>query len=100
VNDAVVPHGEALVEAGTERTGAVDALGLDETLFNRTGKWRTQQWCTSVVDVGGPGRSAQLIDIVEGTVGNQEGRSSRRVPERASARRDDFRMLVATRSRP
>ena len=39
---------------------------MDETLFNRTGEWRTQQWCTSIVDVGGPGRTAKLIDIVEG----------------------------------
>jgi transposase len=66
VNDAVLAYGEALLEADTERVGAVDALGLDETLFNRTGEWRTQQWCTSVVDVGGPGRPAKLIDVVEG----------------------------------
>ena len=39
---------------------------MDETLFNRTGPWRTQQWCTSVVDVGGAGRTAQLIDLVDG----------------------------------
>ncbi|HAS12254.1 MAG TPA: ISL3 family transposase, partial [Acidimicrobiaceae bacterium] len=66
VNDAVLAYGEALLEADTERVGAVDALGLDETLFNRTGEWHVQQWCTSVVDVGGPGRTAKLIDIVEG----------------------------------
>jgi len=66
VNDAVVAYGEALLEADTDRVGDVDALGLDETLFNRTGEWRIQQWCTSVVDVGGPGRTAKLIEIVEG----------------------------------
>lgn len=66
VNDAVIAYGEALLEADTDRVGEVDALGLDETLFNRTGRWRTQQWCTSIVDVGGSERSAQLIDIVPG----------------------------------
>ena len=66
VNDAVLAYGEALLDADTERVGHVDALGLDETLFNRTGKWRAQQWCTSVVNVGGPDQIAQLIDIVEG----------------------------------
>lgn len=30
VNDAVVSYGEALLETGVERVGAVDALGLDE----------------------------------------------------------------------
>ena len=33
VNDTVVAYGEALLEADTERIGAVDALGLDEVLM-------------------------------------------------------------------
>jgi transposase len=66
VNDTVVAYGEALLDADVERVGAVDALGLDETLFCRTGQWRRQQWCTSVVNVGGPGQTAQLIDVVAG----------------------------------
>ena len=37
-------------------------MGVDETLFWRKGRWRTKQWCTSVVDVG----NRQLIDIVPG----------------------------------
>jgi transposase len=41
----------------------VTALGLDETLFARTGAWRTRSWCTSIVDVGRP---SQLLDVVEG----------------------------------
>jgi hypothetical protein len=45
-------------DADVDRVGDVDALGLDETLFNRSGERRTQQWCTSVVNVGGPGRAA------------------------------------------
>ena len=51
--------------ADTERVGAVDPLGLDETLFVRTARFRTQSWCTSVVDVTA-GRRATLIEVVEG----------------------------------
>jgi transposase len=66
VNDAVVAYGEALVDADVGRVGQVDALGLDETLFFRKGPRHLKQWCTSVVDAGGPGRDAKLIEIVEG----------------------------------
>jgi transposase len=66
VNDTVLAYGEALLEADTERVGTVDTLGLDETLFNRTGHWRRQQWCTSIVNVGSSGQTAQLIDVVGG----------------------------------
>jgi len=62
VMDAVVAYGTPLVE-DPDRVGAVNALGLDETLFARTGKWRTLQWCTSIVDVGRP---SQLLEVVEG----------------------------------
>lgn len=62
VNDAVIGWGTALLAADAARIGPVAALGLDETLFCRQGKWRTQVWCTSVVDVG----SGQLLDVVEG----------------------------------
>jgi transposase len=48
VNDTVLVYGAALLEA----------------LFNRTGRWRTQQWCTSIVNLDPDG--AQLIDIVGG----------------------------------
>lgn len=65
VNDAVVDYGEALLAADSGRVGEVDALGLDETLFVRTGRFRTQAWCTSVVDVTA-GRRAKLIEVVEG----------------------------------
>ena len=63
VNDAVIAYGTPLVE-DPERIGAVSALGLDETLFCRRGRWRTQQWCTSIVDVS-PGHT-QLLDVVAG----------------------------------
>jgi transposase len=66
VNDAVVAYGEALLDADAERVGPVEALGLDETLFVRRGPHHTKQWCTSIVDVGGPDHPARLIDIVAG----------------------------------
>jgi transposase len=57
-------YGAALIDADTGRMGEVSALGLDETLFCRTGRWRTQQWCTSIVDVT-PSHT-QLLDVVAG----------------------------------
>src|SRR5262245_524590 len=66
VNDAVIAYGEALLDTDVDRVGDGDALGPGETLFNRTSRRRTQQWCTSVVNVGDPGRVAQLIDVVPG----------------------------------
>lgn len=62
VMDAVISYGTPLVE-DPERIGEVTALGLDETLFARTGPRRIQSWCTSIVDVQRP---AQLLDVVEG----------------------------------
>ena len=63
VNDAIIAYGNPLVE-DPARIGEVGALGLDETLFCRQGRWRTQRWCTSIVDVS-PG-CAQLLDVVPG----------------------------------
>jgi transposase len=65
VNDTVVEWGEALLAADTDRISTVRGLGLDETLFCRKGRWRTQAWCTSIVDVG----RGQLLDVVEGRSG-------------------------------
>ena len=62
VNNEVGRWGKALLEADTDRVGTIQAVGVDETLFWRQGRWRTKVWCTSVVDVGG----RQLIDIVGG----------------------------------
>ena len=61
-NRAVLSWGQALLAADCDRFGAVEALGLDETLFGRQGAWRTRRWCTSIVDVTG----GQLLDIVPG----------------------------------
>jgi hypothetical protein len=61
VNDAVIAYGAKLVD-DPDRIGQVTALGLDETLFGKRGKWRIKQWSTSIVDV----RGGQLLDVVEG----------------------------------
>ena len=61
VNGAVIAYGAPLVE-DPARIGPVTALGLDETLFCRTGPWRRQLWCTSIVDV----LAGQLLDVVAG----------------------------------
>lgn len=61
VNDAVIGYGALLVEH-PDRIGAVTAIGLDETLFNRTGRYRTLAWATTIADVG----NHQLIDITPG----------------------------------
>lgn len=62
VMDAVLAYGIPLIE-DPNRIGPVTALGLDETLFVRTGAWRRRSWVTSIVDVSQP---AQLLDVVEG----------------------------------
>lgn len=64
VNAAVIAYGTALVDDDPGRIGDVTALGLDETLFNRRGRWRTQHWCTSIVNLDAGG--AQLLDVVAG----------------------------------
>ena len=62
VNNEVGRWGRALLEADRNRVGEVEALGLDETLFLRSG-WQTRRlWCTSVVDVG----RSRLIDVIPG----------------------------------
>ena len=61
VMDAVVAVGEQLVDH-PDRIGAVTAIGLDETLFARVGRFRRQSWSTQIVDV----RRGQLLDVVPG----------------------------------
>ena len=62
VNTAVKRWGEALLAADTARISDVEALGLDEILFWRRGRFRAKTWGTSIVDVG----RGQLLDIVRG----------------------------------
>ncbi len=50
VSDAVVAYGSVLVD-DPDRIGTVSALGLDETLLCRRGRWHRQEFCTSIVDV-------------------------------------------------
>ena len=87
VNNAVIAYGEALLAADVDRVGAVDALGLDETLFFRKGPKRTKQWATSVVDVGGPGRPGRLIEMIE-------GRTATKVSEWIDARPEPWREVI------
>lgn len=61
VMDAVVAVGEQLIDH-PDRIGPVIALGLDETLFARVGRFRTQLWSTQIVDV----HRGQLLDVVPG----------------------------------
>ena len=77
VNNEVGHWGEALLEADTSRVGEVSAVGVDETLFWRQGRWRTKVWCTSVVDVGG----RQLIDIMAGRTADSAASWFRSQPE-------------------
>jgi hypothetical protein len=65
VNDTVVAYGTALIDDPGRIAVTVAALGLDETLFCRRGEWHRQEFVTSIVDVS-PGRTAQLLDVVEG----------------------------------
>jgi len=65
VNDAVIAYGTPLVD-DPGRIGEVSALGLDETLFCRKGRWRTQHWSTSIVDVTPASAGAQLLDLIPG----------------------------------
>ena len=62
VNASVRRWGSALLESDTERISQVEALGLDETLMGRRGRFRAKSWSTSIVDVG----RGQLLDIVPG----------------------------------
>jgi hypothetical protein len=64
------------------RIGEVSALGLDETLFCRTGRWRTQHWSTSIVDVS-PGGAAQLLDLIPG---KSAAKAHERLDERGEAK--------------
>lgn len=92
VNDAVIAYGTPLVE-DPDRIGKVGALGLDETLFCRMGRWRTQLWCTSIVDV----TAGQLLDVV---VGRSASGPSGWLEARSAAWRDQIRYGVLDLSGP
>ena len=64
INDAVIAYGRPMVDDPL-RIGEVDALGLDEILFYRQGKYHRQNWATTIVDV----RNPTLLDVVPGRGG-------------------------------
>lgn len=61
VMDAVVLFGQVLIDDPT-RYATVAAVGLDETLYKREGRYRKQCWSTQIVDV----EHGQLLDVVAG----------------------------------
>ncbi|MEP1123960.1 MAG: ISL3 family transposase [Ilumatobacter sp.] len=61
VMDAVNHHGRPLID-DPNRIGKTVAVGLDEVLFCRSGKFKRRCWSTQVVDVA----RGQLLDIVPG----------------------------------
>lgn len=61
INDSVLAYGIPLIE-DPDRIGDPTAIGLDETLFVRVGKWHRQSWSTSIVDV----EAGRLLDVVPG----------------------------------
>ena len=50
MNVSVRRWGAALLDADTERISDVVALGLDEVLLWRRGRFRTKAWGTTIVD--------------------------------------------------
>jgi transposase len=62
VNNAVVYYGQALLAADRKRLRDTDAVGLDETRFNKIGKYQQPQWATTVADVA----NHSLIEILPG----------------------------------
>ena len=61
VMDAVVLFGGPLID-DPARFATVNAVGLDETLYVREGRYRRQLWSTQIVDV----QRGQLLDVVAG----------------------------------
>ena len=60
VNASVQRWGQALLEADTDRVDGVSALGLEEVLMARRGRFSHKAWSTRIVDVG----AGKLLDIV------------------------------------
>ncbi len=93
VNDAVIAYGTPLVEDPARIAATTCGLGLDETLFARTGKFRFQSWATSIVDVAGH----RLLDIVEGRTASA---ASGWINERSQAWRAAIRWGILDLSGP
>lgn len=54
-------YGQALLDADTKRITNCEAVGLDETLFVRRGRFREKQYVTTIADV----KNGKVIDVVE-----------------------------------
>ena len=92
VNDVVIAYGAAVVDDPV-RYAAVEALGLDETLFARVGRFHRQHWSTSIVDVS----AGQLLDVVPGRAGKA---TALWLDERGQAWRDQVRWATLDLSGP
>ena len=77
VNLAVQRWGGALLDADADRIAAVVALGLDETLFCRRGRFAQRAWSTSIVDAA----RGQLLDMVPGRTADGPARWLLRRPQ-------------------
>ena len=77
VNASVRRWGQALLDADGDRIAAVVALGLDETLFCRRGRFGQRAWSTSIVDVA----RGQLLDMVPGRTADGPARWLLRRPQ-------------------
>jgi transposase len=93
VNDTVIAYGTALIDGDPERFATVEALGLDEVLFARIGRWRRAEFSTQIVDVV----RGQLLDVVPGRSG--EGPTAW-LEERGKEWRDDVRYATLDLSSP
>ncbi|MGH9097966.1 MAG: ISL3 family transposase [Acidimicrobiales bacterium] len=60
VNVAMRIYGAALLAADTKRLKETTAIGLDEALFVRAGRYKHKTWSTTVCDVA----NHQLIDVI------------------------------------
>ena len=95
VNKEVIRWGQALLDADEGRIGAVEAVGVDETMFLRTAPRRRpeKRWCTSIVDV----QAGQLLDIVPG---REAAGPARWLSERPAVWRERIRWAVLDLSGP
>ena len=93
VNRSVRRWAQALLDADTARISRTTALGLDETLFCRRGRFRKRSWCTSIVDVA----SGKLLDVV---VGRNARAPTRWLLQRSKSWRDNVRWAVLDLSGP
>ena len=93
VNASVLCWGSALLAADTGRISDVFALGLDETLMGRRGRFGAKARSTSIVDVG----RGQLLDIVPGRTADGPARW---LMGRPAAWREQIRWAVLDLSGP